>query len=242
MFELTISTALADGNYISKCYNKLKDEMKSNSCIIQKMNHNERSYLSFAIKEELKDYYIAKILDEILFIITDKYKFEYFKVQLENECQNVLFQPFLKAICIFDAEIDKEIISKNIDFSGNILIDSLYSFKLFKLREKWQKTIDLILLNGIHKKNTTMLDIIKYLTAVSEPSTQNAEIELSHKNIKIKAFEKIKNYKNDFLGLSKFLSEIIELNPAKIIIKNSDESGSETVSMLCKIFYDKIIF
>lgn len=242
MFELTISTALADGDYISRCYNKLKCEMKSNSCIIQKMNHYERSCLSFAIKEELKDYYIAKILDEILFIITDKYKFEFFKTRLENECQNVLFQSFLKAICIFDADSDKEIVAKNIDFSGNILIDSLYNFKLFELRKKWQKTIDLILFNDIHKQNASMLDIMKYLTAVSEPNSQNAEIELSNKNIKIKAFEKIKNYKNDFLGLSNFLSEIIELNPAKIIIKHTDESGREAVSMLCKIFYDKIIF
>ena len=60
--------------------------------------------------------------------------------------------------------------------------------------------------------------------------------------MKIKFFEKIKNYKNDFSGLSNFLTEMIELNPARIVIKNSDGTGEEVVSMLCKIFHNKIVF
>lgn len=242
MFELTISTALADSDYISKFYEKIKDDIKRNSCLVEKVNCFNRSYLTFAIKKELKDYFIAKILDEIVYIIIDKYKFNFFKESLDCQNEKVLFQSFLKAISIFDAETDREIIVKKIDFSNNILIDSLYHFRLQELKVKWQKTIDLILINGVHKENSSMLDIMKYLTGVSENSVQNAEVELSNKNLTIKFFEKIKKYKNDFSGLSNFLTEMIELNPARILIKESDESGSEAVSMLCKIFYDKIIF
>ena len=57
MFELTISTAQADGEYISNFYKKFKDEIKQNSCLIEKINCFNRSYLTFAIKKELKDYY-----------------------------------------------------------------------------------------------------------------------------------------------------------------------------------------
>ncbi len=242
MFELTISTALADSDYIYKFYEKFKDEIKRNSCLIERMNCFNRCYLTFAIKNELKDYFIAKFLDEIVFIIIDKYKFNFFKESLECQNETVLHQSFLKAISIFDADADKEIIAEKIDFSHNILIDSLYNFRLQELKSKWQKTVDLILINGVHKESSSMLDIMKYLAAMSENSVQNAEVELSCKNLKVKFFEKIKSYKNDFSGLSNFLTEMIELNPAKIIIKESDESGSEAVSMLCKIFYDKIIF
>ncbi len=242
MFELTISTALADSEYISNFYNKFKGEIKRNSCLIEKINYFNRSYVTFAIKKELKDYFIAKILDEIVYIIIDRYKTKFFEERLNAENQNVLFQSFLKSISIFDGDIDKECIVKNIEFSGQILIDSLYHFRLQELKSRWQKTIDMILLNGIHKQNSSMIDIMKYLTTMSENTVQNAEVEIIDKNLKIKFFEKIKNYKNDFSGLSNFLTEMIELNPARIIIKNSDESGEEVVSMLCKIFHNKIIF
>lgn len=242
MFELTISTALADSEYISNFYKKFKDEIKQNSCLIEKINCFNRSYLTFAIKKELKDYFISKILDEIVFIIIDKYKTKFFEERLNTDNQNVLFQSFLKSISIFDSDIDRDCIVKNIEFSGQILIDSLYHFKLQDLRNRWQKTIDMILLNGIHKQNSSMIDIMKYLTTMSENTVQNAEVELIDENLKIKFFEKIKNYKNDFSGLSNFLTEMIELNPARIVIKNSDGSGEEVVSMLCKIFHNKIVF
>ena len=242
MFELTISTSFADSEYISKFYDKLKDEIKNNSCLIEKLSCFNRTYLTFAIKEELKDYFIAKILDEIVFIIIDRYKTRFFEERLVEDKQNVLFQSFLKAISIFDGDIDRECIVKNIEFSGHILIDSLYHFKLNELKNRWQKTIDMILLNGIHKQNSSMIDIMKYLTTMSDNAVQNAEVELVDKNLKIRFFEKIKNYKNDFSGLSNFLTEMIELNPARIIIKSSDDSAEEVVSMLCKIFHNKIIF
>lgn len=242
MFELTISTAQADGEYISNFYKKFKDEIKQNSCLIEKINCFNRSYLTFAIKKELKDYFISKILDEIVFIIIDRYKTKFFEERLNTDNQNVLFQSFLKSISIFDSDIDRDCIVKNIEFSGHILIDSLYHFKLQDLRNRWQKTIDMILLNGIHKQNSSMIDIMKYLTTMSENTVQNAEVELIDENLKIKFFEKIKNYKNDFSGLSNFLTEMIELNPARIVIKNSDGSGEEVVSMLCKIFHNKIVF
>ena len=79
MFELTISTSYADREYISKFYDKLKDEIKSNSCLIEKLSCFNRTYLTFAIKEELKDYFISKILDEIVFIIIDRYKNRFFE-------------------------------------------------------------------------------------------------------------------------------------------------------------------
>ena len=242
MFELTISTALADSEYISNFYNKFKDEIKRNSCLVEKINHFNRSYVTFAIKNELKDYFIAKILDEIVFIIIDRYKTKFFKEHLIEDCQNVLFQSFLKSISIFDSDIDRDCIVKNIEFSGHILIDSLYHFKLQELQNRWQKTIDMILFNGIHKQDSSMIDIMKYLTTMSDNLVQNAEVEILDTNLKIKFFEKIKNYKNDFSGLSNFLTEMIELNPARIVIKSSDESGEEVVSMLCKIFHNKIIF
>ena len=79
-----------------------------------------------------------------------------------------IFESFLKAVTIFDFDLDKEYIANKIDFSGKILIDSLYYFNLQDLSIRWQKTVDIINFNQIVKNNSSMLEILKYLTTVSD--------------------------------------------------------------------------
>ena len=87
-----------------------------------------------------------------------------------------------------------------------------------------------------------MIEILKYLTTMSDNVVSIADVEISKSKLKVKRQDKIKNFKNNFLGLSNFLTEIIEMNPAKINLNLSDESGDEIVEVLTKIFYDKINF
>lgn len=242
MFELTISTSLDKQAYISRLYKNIASEIKSFSGVAVKENHSGRSCFSVAIKKSNKDYFLTKILDEIVAIIVDDYKFNFFKERLEEFGNKVIFQSFLKAISIFDADADRKYIIKQIDFSGDILIDSLYYFKLQELRNRWQKTVDIILINQIMKNESSMLDILKYLVAMSESVAPSADVVVSKKILKLKHFQETKNYKHDFDGLSKFFAEMIELNPAKINLKFSDEKDREVVDVLSKIFYDKINF
>ena len=73
MFELTISTRLDKQSYLSKLYKDLHEEIKSVGGVAVKENHNGRCYFSFAVKKENKDYFKAKVLDYIVFMIVDDY-------------------------------------------------------------------------------------------------------------------------------------------------------------------------
>lgn len=242
MFELTISINLENQAYISKLYKNLAEEVKMASGVIAKENYNGRSCLSFAVKKESKEYFISKILDFVSFVVIDCYKYNYFKEKLMPTNETVVFESFLKAVTIFDLDLDKEYIANKIDFGGKILIDSLYYFNLQDLSKRWQKTVDIINFNQIVKNNSSMLEILKYLTTVSDNLVKSADVVISKKQLKIKHLEKSKQFKRNFVGLSKFLSEIIELNPAKINLKLCESGGEEVVEMLSKIFYDKINF
>ena len=242
MFELTISTGLDKQAYISKLYKMLEPEIKSFSGLIIKQNRNRRTYLSLAVKKDKKEYFKAKIIDFVVFMIIDDYKCNFFKENLSCQEDNILYQSFLKAISIFDADADRDFILKQIDFSNDILVDSFYHFKLQELKERWQKTAHIINLNQILKNKTSMIEILKYLTTMSDNVVSIADVEISKSKLKVKRQDKIKNFKNNFLGLSNFLTEIIEMNPAKINLNLSDESGDEIVEVLTKIFYDKINF
>ena len=55
-------------------------------------------------------------------------KYNFYKENLTPNDDCVIYESFLKAISIFDAENDKDIIKSQIHLSGEILIDSFFYF------------------------------------------------------------------------------------------------------------------
>jgi len=244
MFELSISTTIDKQHYITELHDKLKEEIKSDFGIIIKFNYLGRSYLSIAINEKKKEYYKTKIVDYIIFMIIDDYKFNYYKENLLLHKQNVISQSFLKAISIFDSEMDSEFIKSQLQLKDEILVDSLYHFKLRLLQERWQKTALIINQNQILCSMESMIEVLKYLTNSSENSLITANIFIEKRQIKFKKNTNYKYFKKDFNGYSNFLTEIVRLNPLKINLKrtNIDELDSENniIELLSKIFTDKV--
>ncbi len=244
MFELTLSTTLDKQKYLGQFFSKLSKEIKQDGGVVISQNTNGRTYVAIAVEDDKKEYYKAKILDYILFVIVDDYKYNFFKEKIVPAEPSVVFESFLKAISIFDAENDKEIIKSQIQFSGEILIDSFFHFKLQLLRARWDRTANIISQNGIMQNPSSMLDILKYLVAVSDYGIVLANISLCKKQIILKTYETEKRFKNNFEGLSGFYAEIVRLNPSKINIKQVYEQSvyQKTTDTLSHIFGEKIYF
>lgn len=242
MFELTVSTTLEKQHYINSLYKKLSAEIKGDGGIAAVCNHSARSSFAFAVPARKKEYYRAKVLQYIEFMIIDDYKYNYFKENIKIYEENVIFESFVKAISIFDSEIDKEFIKNQIELDGEILVDSFYFFKLEPLKARWARTANIINQNQILQSKSSMLEVLKYLTAMSDNGIMETEVSISPKQIKLNSSTHKKCFKRDFIGLSEFMTELIMLNPVKINLKlaaNKSDS-SEIVEMLDKIFCDKI--
>lgn len=242
MFELTLSTTIDKQSYIQELFKKLSQEIKKDSGILTKHISGGRISLAIAIDSAKKEYYKTKILDYLLFIIIDDYKYNFYKEHLLVSCENLIYNSFLKAISIFDAEIDKEIIKSELVLSGEILIDSFYYFKLQPLQERWRKTANIITQNNILSSTNSMIEILKYLTAVSDNQLFKADIVVGKTKTHISSFLGEKHYSNNFGGYSDMLAEIVRLNPAKINLKisKSCQNFDKTYEALSKIFMDKI--
>lgn len=242
MFELTISTTADKQFYIDDFYHKLISVVKKDLGIVIKQNYHGRSYLTMAIKDAQKDYFKALVLDYIVFMISDDYKLSFFKENLMLSGTNVIHESFLKAITVFDSELDKEIIKEEIELAGEILVDSLYYFKLESLRLRWGRTVEIINQNRILQSQPSMLEVISYLTATSENKAVVTDILIGKKQIKLKHFKGSKIYKRTFEGVSNFFTEIVRLNPTKINLKLLSNSGKaeDVTEILNKIFCDKI--
>lgn len=243
MFELMVSITQDKQQSLFSLYKKLEGEIKKDGGIIAEHNYQKRSSLAIAVPKSKKEYYKSKILDHIVFIITNEYKFGYYKEHLEPTCECVVCEAFLKAISIFDSELDREYIKSQIEFSGEILVDSFYHFKLQKLTERWKKTASIINQNQILSSQSSMIGVLKYLTMSSENLSVSAEVSLSKKQIKMKGFAVSKCFKRSFEGHSSFLTEIVRLNPVKIDLKLAPGAEEDDISSLLKqIFADKIYF
>ncbi len=244
MFELTLSTTIDKQRYLGEFFSRFGQEIRGDSGVVVNQNSNGRAYLAIAVDEAKKEYYKAKILDYILFVIVDDYKYNFYKDNLTINEDSVVFKSFLKAISIFDAENDKDIIKSQIQLSGEILIDSFFYFKLQLLRARWERTANIINQNNIIQSTSSMLDILKYLTTISDYGIVLANVCFCKKQIVLRTYEGVKRYKNNFKGVSDFFAEIVKLNPSKINIKQTaiKQTHEETVSMLSHIFGDKIYF
>ena len=87
-----------------------------------------------------------------------------------------------------------------------------------------------------------MIDVIKYLLAVSDNETVCANITISQKRLSINNYIQNHNFKSNFQGKSQFFAEIIRLNPAKINLKISKrtQNSNSTRLKLEQIFGEKI--
>ena len=218
MFELTLSTTIDKQVYLSKLFEKLDNEIKQDSGIIAKQNNNGRAYLVMAADESKKEYYRAQVFDHIVQMIVDDYKYNFFKENLISNEDSEIYGAFLKSVTNFDQECDKEIVMGQIQLEGEVLVDSLFHFKLASLRDRWKKTVDIINQNNITSKTEMMNDVLRYLLAVSDGEAASAEIVISPKSLSISNCCQNKKFKTNFYGRSNFLQKLLGLTLQKSIL------------------------
>lgn len=244
MFELTLCLSFERQKFISEFYKEISPSIKRDAGIIIKHNSGGKSFLSLAVSDDKKEYIKSKVLDFVTWVIENDFKYNFFKERIEVKAQNNLTEAFLRCISNFDEDFDREFISQNIEFSGEIIIESLFYFKLQCLAQRWQKTVEIINHNLITNNNSSMIEVLKYLCAVSENNSVFVELTLSEKQIELKNFLCKKKFKMNSDGISKMFEEIIKLNPIKINIKDKEGVGEcyEITTTLLQVFNDKIYF
>ncbi|MBQ8451471.1 MAG: hypothetical protein IJ538_01680 [Clostridia bacterium] len=240
MFEILLSVPSFEQKQLSKYSKNIVSSVKASGGIALLHNHSKRSFLAIAVSEKEKEFFKALISDMIVNFVIEVYKYNFFKEKFYVN-ENEITEAFLNAISIFDSDADKEIIKGEIEFGDEILIDSFYFFKLTGLQSKWRKTIEIISQNQIQNNKFTMIEVIKYLTETSDNNVSVAKVSLNEKNIKLENFEEKRQFKRTINGRSKFFSELIKLNPARITITLDSEDGEDDVlPLLNQIFDDKI--
>ena len=244
MYELTLCLPADKQKCICEFSKNIEKDIKDNSGIIVKQNLSGKSYLALAVEDKQKDYLKSLVLDFILKVVIEDYKFNYFKEHLISGSNAKVTEAFLMAVSIFDAEIDRDVITSQLELSGEIVVDSFYHFKLQSLKDRWHRTANIINQNGVMNNENSMIDVIRYLCAVSDNNSVLVNLMFVGGQIELKNYFNAKKFKVDHNGISSLYAEMIKLNPMKINIKFDDGEPEfeEVMETLKSVFEDKIYF
>ena len=244
MFELTLCLPVDMQKHICEFFKSIEKEIKKDLGIIVKQNMFGKSYLAIAVSDERKELLKSLVLDFVLKVIINEYKYSFFKNNITIMKPTKTTEAFLMAVSFFDLELDKEVISSLLEFKNEIVIDSFYYFKLQGLRDRWQRTAGIINQNGIMQSEKSIIEVLKYLCAVSDNNSVLVNLMFNKGKIELKNYSKAKKFTCDFNGISKLYAEIIKLNPMKINIKvdNDETVFNEITKTLSSMFEDKIYF
>ena len=163
MWEYVISF---DDNISSKYFeNEIKSTIKQHNGIITELSYNNYNKVLIAVpiieRFKIHNFIREKIAETILV----KFKAQYILSRLNFDLTPTTdMQIFLKALVVFDSDIDKEIIMERLNFDSNLVVSSFLNFKLSFLKRKWQELVGLANDNSMYLlSKDSFLELIKFL-------------------------------------------------------------------------------
>lgn len=206
----------------------------------------------FKILIAVYDYYKKEIIKTIKTKIAENillyYKKDYIISRLNfNKNSNIKMQVFLKALVCFDSEIDKEIILNRLEnINKNIVVESFINFKVNFLKRKWNELIDLANDNAIYlTSEDTFNELIKFL--ISNLENRIGAVNIFNKNNCYFLCDVNGSVIDDFLCENsgryddeKLLTNLIALNPEKIIIHEKNLVEDKLLNNLYEYFSSRI--
>lgn len=245
MWEYCIS--FEDKNSAEVFSNSIYSKIKSHGGIITSLNDNcfYKVLIALPIIERFKVHNLIKekIAETILLCI----KSEYILSRLDFEINNTSsMQIFLKALLVFDSDTDKDIIVERLNFDSNLVVNSFVNFRLTFLKRKWNELVSLANDNAMYLlSQDSFNELIKFLIsnleyrcyAVNVFFKQDCYLLCDMKGEVVKDFLIDKNIMYDD---SKLLTNLVALNPEKIIVHGSKNLKDKLLSTLYEFFSNRV--
>lgn len=247
MWEYTITLPSSKNEQAQKLKNDLQSAVKELGGVITMICTPKDITILIAVKVEHKMAIKSKIINLICnFIILD-YKYNYlvsnFKFKVTND---INMQAFIKALVVFDSEIDKEIIRQKIKDYDSVVIESFFTFRLGILKKKWQDLVSLANDNFVYlMKSETFIELLKFIISNLEYRTKEVNVKYKHnsyllcdsnnKPINDVMLGDTRDYGDAFL-----VTALITLCPQKIRLHCDTNIQSSTINLLFELFSDRI--
>lgn len=240
MWELSISVSSKNLDIAKFVYQTLKSQTAEFGAVVTCYEQFENFFIVIGCPIEEQQRTSAIIERCIIKVICNFYKEKFLTENLHLPLhENISLTAFKKALINFDKETDFYIISKNLELSTNLHLDSFYFFKLKTLREKWAELITLANENSDYLvSNDAFFDLLKFLIDNLEIGEDEISVFEDENGYSIKAENSVDGCEYEKLSKEGLVSSLIELCPKKInLFCRSDDN---TAGFLSKIFEERV--
>ncbi len=238
MWEISISVNSKKIDVAKFIYQSIKAQTAEFGSVVTCYEEFENFYILIGcpVEEQAR----VKVVIErcVIKVICNFYKDRFLTENLRLPIhEDLTMTAFKKALINFDRETDFYIISKNLELSKNLHLDSFYYFRLKTLRDKWLELISLANENSEYLGSSdAFFDLLKFLIDNLEICEDEIDVFEDENGYHLKP----NNTDNPQKNLSKegLVSSLIELSPKKInFFCFSDDN---TAGFLSKIFDERI--
>lgn len=222
--------------YINNCFCKdLPD------CMLTTYSDKHFTYLLFASDESIKQICQSKIKHCIATYIIDEYKYNYFMRQIKGG-DNLVFQAYIKALSLYDADTDVALIMASFDVEGQFYLDSFIKFKLYDIVRMWQELCALITSNINYLNRDMMLDVIRSFISTFDTSINTLKIIIQQDSFVLYKIEDTKApiKLKDKAPAIDVINFALLSNPKHIEIYGDTSSGFSIISLLKSVYQDKV--
>lgn len=193
-------------------------------------------------KKEIKKKITGLIADMILQVYKSEYLTSNFKFRTTND---INMQAFVKALVVFDWDIDKQIIVRMLMDMDSVVLDAFVSFRLGVLKTKWNDLVSLANDNIAYLMSTdTFIELLKYLISNLDFRTNEVNVFCFNRTYILKDSKgapikeghgDIKDCNDAFL-----ITSLIALSPQKIRL-HIDNFDGNVINLLFNLFNDRIV-
>lgn len=246
MIEKIITLPIREKFLIKDMKSALINELKNANGVITEFENFKNFNLLLAYENTAKDKMDTLIKNELIKFFTYYKKIDYFRKNLILDNLNpILSELFIRALIHYDQNIDKKEVNfklQSIEHFENINLESFFIFRLNKLKNQWEKLIQLTNENSIFLLNKKSFEeLLNFLIDNLEPQIDKLCITIED------TFSTIYDDKNNILSKKKIKSEYAQLwllmifvkfSPKNIFIKNLSKNSN--FSWINKFFSKKI--
>lgn len=247
MYELTISIFYNRSNIIEQIATELENEIKLSDGLMVCGLFDGRAQLSLAVKQSKKDFIKAKILCVVSDALVSNYKYEYLNEHIyENLIKEKDRNSLIRALTEFDKTTDVDLVKKNLVFNNQIVLDSLYNFRLQELKNRWKDIVELVNNNLPNLvASDTLCDMMKFLIASSPVKTD--EVYIGENSDLIYLIDNLKNARLNFKWErsdneveQKLINQLIKLSPRRIYISKDVYGKIEFMKKIESLFDGRV--
>ncbi len=165
MYEATVSVAKENEHLLRYVEEQISPAISEVDGITAENEEKFYSFFSLACADTYRFQIRRKLTEAVSTALSLGYKNVYVREMLNVDKNNFYQNVLVNTICIFDADYDRQMVSRLLDMDKTVCLDGYYNFRLDAIKRKWSEIVGLVSDNFYVLSDSKMItEFLQYLS------------------------------------------------------------------------------